>query len=142
MIGDYAYNKHHGKNIRLTPYDFFTHTHNEFGEQELAPFANPTIGRDLEPIPLEKIHLAKNGFEVRDADDMEFCYKDGYEVKVIFDDGCIIYEQDGQTPYTVIPPSIFLTIEFAEKSLQMPIEYIHELQQAMRVMGCDKEIEL
>ena len=52
MIGDWVYNKHHGKNIRFTHYDFFTHTHNDFGEQELAPFAKPTTGRDLEPIPL------------------------------------------------------------------------------------------
>ena len=143
MVGDWVYNKHHGKNIRLTQYDFFTHTHNEFSEQELAPFAKPTFGRDLEPIPLEKIHLAKNGFEVRDGtDDMEFFYNDGYEVKVMFDEGCVIYEQDGKTIFTKIPPSIFLVIEFAEKSLQMPIEYIHELQQTMRIMGCDKEIEL
>lgn len=89
---------------------------------------------DIRPIPLEKIHLAKNGFDVRyDTDDMEFFYNDGYEVKVIFDDGL---------PEDNIPPIIFLTIEFAEKDIAMPIEYVHELQQAMRIMGCDKEIEL
>ena len=98
---------------------------------------------DIRPIPLEKIHLAKNGFEVRDGtDDMEFFYNEGYEVKVMFDEGCVIYEQDGKTIFDEIPPSILLVIEFAEKSLQMPIEYVHELQQAMRIMGCDKEIEL
>lgn len=134
MVGDWVYNKHHGKNIRLTPYDFFTHTHNEFGEQGLAPFAKPTIGRDLEPIPLEKIHLTKNGFEAREeTDDTEFYYYDCYEINVSFDEG--ISEEN-------IPPIIFLTIEFAEKSIAMPIEYVHELQQAMRIMGCDKEIGL
>lgn len=61
-IGDWVYNKHHGKNIRLTPYDFFTHTHNDFGEQELAPSAKPTIGRDLEPIAVTPEFLLKNGF--------------------------------------------------------------------------------
>ena len=97
----------------------------------------------FEPIQLEKIHLDKNGFEVRDGtDDMEFFYNEGYEVKVMFDEGCVIYEQDGKTIFDEIPPSIFLVIEFAEKSLQMPIEYVHELQQAMRIIGCDKEIEL
>lgn len=134
MIGDWVYNKHHGKNIKLTPYDFFTHTHNEFGEQELAPFAKPTIGRDLEPIPLTKVHLTKNGFKAREeTDDTEFYYYDCYEINVSFNEG--LPEED-------IPPVTFLTIEFAEKSLQMPIEYVHEIQQAMRIMGCDKEIEL
>ena len=88
----------------------------------------------LKPIPLEKIHLAKNGFEAREeTDDTEFYYYDCYEINVSFDEGL---------PEDDIPPVIFLTIEFAEKSIAMPIEYVHELQQAMRIMGCDKEIEL
>jgi len=88
----------------------------------------------LKPIPLEKIHLAKNGFEAREeTDDTEFYYYDCYEINVSFDEGL---------PADNIPPIIFLTIEFAEKSIAMPIEYVHELQQAMRIMGCDKEIEL
>jgi len=89
---------------------------------------------DIKPIPLKKIHLAKNGFEAREeTDDTEFYYYDCYEINVSFDEG--IPEED-------IPPVIFLTIEFAEKSLCMPIEYVHELQQTMRIMGCDKTIEL
>ena len=89
---------------------------------------------DIKPIPLKKIHLAKNGFEAREeTDDTEFYYYDCYEINVSFDEG--LPEED-------IPPVIFLTIEFAEKSLCMPIEYVHELQQAMRIMGCDKKIEL
>lgn len=134
MVGDLVYNKHHRKNIRLTQFDFFTHTHNDFGEQELAPFAKPTFGRDLEPIALQKIHLIKNGFKAREeTDDTEFYYYDCYDINVSFDE-CL--------PEYDIPPIIFLTIEFAEKSLRMPIEYVHELQQAMRIMDCDKEIEL
>lgn len=134
MVGDWVYNKHHGKNIRLTPYDFFTHTHNEFGEQGLASFTKPTIGRDLEPIPLEKIHLTKNSFEATNESDTEFVYGDGgFEVRVEFDEGLEVAN---------IPPCIYLRIEFAEKELVMPIEYLHQLQQAMRIMGCDKEIEL
>ena len=86
------------------------------------------------PIPLEKIHLTKNGFKAREyTDDTEFYYYDCYEINVSFDEG--ISEEN-------IPPIIFLTIEFAEKSIAMPIEYVHELQQAMRIMGCDKEIKL
>jgi hypothetical protein len=100
MIGDWVYNKHHEKNIRLTQYDFFTHTHNDFGEQKLAPFAKPTIGSDLEPIPLEKIHLVKNGFKVREySDDTEYFYHDGYRINVDFNEGL---------PADNIPPTIFL----------------------------------
>ena len=128
MIGDWVYNKHHRKDIKITQYDFFTHTHNEFGEQELAPFAKPTFGRDLEPIALKRIHLTKNGFKATNAEDTEFVYRDGYEIKVMIDE--------------YISDSMFLSIEFAEKNIWMPIEYVHELQQAMRIMGCDKEIEL
>ncbi len=131
MIGDCVYNKHHGKNIRLTQYDFFTHTHNEVGEQELMPCMRPTSGRDLEPIVLKRIHLTKNGFKATNAEDTEFVYRDGYEIKVSFDEGF---------PEDDIPPIIFLTIEFAEKSIAMPIEYVHELQHAMRLFGIKKEI--
>jgi hypothetical protein len=132
MVGDWVYNKHHGKNIRLTQYDFFIHTHNEFGAQEFMPCARPTSGRDLEPIPLQRIHLAKNGFKADETDEI-FTYQDGYEIRVSFVDG---NKELGLEPY------IYLNIEFAEKLLSKEIEYVHELQQAMRIMGCDKEIEL
>lgn len=128
MIGDWVYNKHHRKNIKITQYDFFTHTHNEFGEQELIPGMRLTSGRDLEPIVLKRIHLTKNGFEATNVEDTEFVYRDGYEIKVMIDE--------------YISDSMFLSIEFAEKNIWMPIEYVHELQQAMRIMGCDKEIKL
>ena len=89
---------------------------------------------DLEPIPLQRIHLIKNGFKVREySDDTEFYYSDCYEINVSFDEGL---------PEDDIPPVIFLTIEFAEKNIAMPIEYVHELQQAMSIMDCEKEIEL
>lgn len=88
---------------------------------------------DIEPIPLEKIHLAKNGFKPTDETDMRFVYRDGYEICVFFDD---TFKERG------IPPCIILRINFAEKTIIMPFEYVHELQQAMRIMGCDKEIEL
>ena len=38
--------------------------------------------------------------------------------------------------------TIFLSINFAEKELRMPILYVHELQHAMRLFGIEKEIEL
>lgn len=87
-----------------------------------------------EPIPLEKIHLTKNGFKVRVySDDTEYFYHDGYRINVYFNEGL---------PVDNIPPTIYLSIDFAEKDIAMPIEYVHELQQAMRIIGCDKEIIL
>ena len=86
----------------------------------------------IKPIPLEKIHLAKNRFTA-DEEDETFIYEDGYEVRVTFDGGCKELE---------LEPYIYLNINFAEKHLSMEIENLHQLQQAMRIMGCDKEIEL
>lgn len=89
---------------------------------------------DIRPIQLEKIHLIKNGFKVREySDDTEYFYHDGYRINIDFNEGL---------PADDIPPTIFLSIDFAEKDIAMPIEYVHELQHAMRIMGCDKEIEL
>lgn len=87
-----------------------------------------------EPIPLKRVHLTKNGFECREhTDNTEFFYNDGYQVNVGFDAGL---------PEKGIPPCIFLNIDFAEKSVCMPIEFVHELQNAMMLSGCDKKIEL
>lgn len=82
----------------------------------------------FEPIPLKKLHLTKNGFKPTDETDMRFVYRDGYEIKVMIDE----YIRD----------SMFLSIEFAEKNIWMPIEYVHELQHAMRLFGIEKEIKL
>lgn len=83
---------------------------------------------EVNPITLKKVHLTHNGFKAADAEETEFVYRDGYEVKVVIDE----YIRD----------LMFLSIEFADKYIWMPIEYVHELQQAMRIMGCDKTIEL
>lgn len=83
---------------------------------------------EVNPITLKKVHLTHNGFKATNAEDTEFVYRDGYEIKVMIDE----YIRD----------SVFLSIEFADKNIWVPIEYVHELQQAMHIMGCDKEIEL
>ena len=82
----------------------------------------------IEPIPLKRIHLTKNGFRATNAEDTEFVYRDGYEVKVMIEEDLV--------------DAIFLSIEFAERNMWKEIEYVNELQQAMRIMGCDKEIEI
>ncbi len=137
MVGDWVYNKHHGKNIRLTQYNFFTHTHNEFGEQKLTPFANPTFGRDLEPIPLKPEILEKNGF-TRDPY-WHHCDKDfgNYTISVQLGYGNKIeYIKIAEKGVDNVEPSertkMYLTHVF----------YIHQLQQAMRLCGILKQIQL
>lgn len=87
----------------------------------------------LRPIPLSKVHLVKNGFEVADYCDDVFIYRDGYEVKVIFDSGI---------PVLGVEPYVMLSIDFAEKTLKMEVEYLHTLQKAMMLFEVDKEIEI
>ena len=137
MVGDLVFNKHHRKNIRLTQYDFFTHTHNEFGEQELAPFAKPTIGRDLEPIPLtpeifEKLGFVRNlywhHFD-RDYDNFSVCIQLGYANRIEY----IKIAEKGKD--NVIPSErtkLYLT----------HIKYLHQLQHALKLCGIEKEIHL
>ena len=83
---------------------------------------------ECKPIPLKRIHLTKNGFRATNVEDTEFVYRDGYEVKVMIEEDFV--------------DVIFLSIEFAERNIWKEIEYLHELQQAMSIMGCDEEIEL
>ena len=78
--------------------------------------------------------LEKNGFRVReDTDDTEYYYYDGYRINVDFYEGL---------PEDDIPPTIFLSIDFAEKDITMPIEYVHELQRALRLFKINKDIVL
>lgn len=89
------------------------------------------------PIPIQRIHLTKNGFKAKDADDCVFVYSDGYVITVHFDDEIIDKGNNIQ-----IPATVFLRIDFAEKDMCMEIKYLHELQHAMKLFGIDKEIEL
>ena len=87
----------------------------------------------LEPIPLKRVHLTKNGFKATDPDDTTFVLKDGYEVEVTFDRG--IEEME-------IPPTIYLSIKFADAEYWKTIDYVHQLQHAMRMFDIEKEISL
>jgi hypothetical protein len=132
MIGDWVYNKHHGKNIRLTQYDFFTHTHNDFGEQELAPFAKPTIGRDLEPIPLTPEILEKNGFRITFEGELHTTYFrdiENYHTEVkIGKDGT--YQK------------LSMLDGFGNSVTIIACNFVHELQHALRLCKIKKEIKL
>lgn len=90
--------------------------------------------RYIKPIPLCRVHLVKNGFKVQDADDALFIYKDNEcKISIRFDNSC-----EGMG----LPPVIFMSIEGADFDMNKPVEYVHELQQAMKVLGIEKNIEL
>ena len=129
MIGDFVYCKPHKRCAKVYRID----QANGKGNGWIAAIDGDFSEDRYVPIPLQKIHLTKNGFEPVDEDDRVFVFSDGYRIEIVFDDGI---------PQMSIPPSVYMTIEFAEKELDMPIEYVHQLQQAMRLFEIEKEIEL
>ena len=118
MIGDWVYNKHHKKNIQITPYDFFTHRHHPSGRQYFIGEPELVSGRDLEPIPLTPEILEKNGFsENYRAHDLSYAQSCGDVI------GIHIYGTNGLME-------------------EMYFKYVHELQHALRLCGIEKEIKL
>lgn len=146
MIGDWVYNTHHKKNIKITPYDFFTHGHLN-GHQYIMGLGTPCLGRDLEPIPLTPEILEKNGFYLGNTaseedfcgavgcgyPDSGWCFDEGAgEIKIIFpnetDGGLIrLDDQSGDR---------HLELVFVEPIM------VHELQHCLKLVGIDKEINL
>ena len=95
-----------------------------------------TFGNDedtianFEPIPLTKEILENNGFI---NDKAIFVYED--ETKVV-----TFFSKENNRPYC---NSSFINIDCGCVTLnELPIEYVHELQHALRLCGIEKEIEL
>lgn len=87
----------------------------------------------LKPIPLTPDILEKNGFERKD-DGIRLVYReDGFVIRVYF----LTLVLEGE-----VFKDIHMSMDFAEKDMRMPIEYVHELQHALRLFGVEKEIEL
>jgi hypothetical protein len=128
MIGDWIYQKHHRRYERWSKADWFVQANGHILDR-------PVMGKDIEPIPLKRIHLTKNGFRAVDDSDCEFVYKDGYKISVIFMDGETV---DG----VELSPFISLSVTFAEKDLWMQVEYVHQLQHALKLLEVDKDIVL
>ena len=121
MIGDWVYNKHHKKNIQITPYDFFTHGHLPTGRQYFIGEPELVSGRDLEPIPLTPEILKKNKFVKRDT-----WYEWVHYEKFPFIDFTLQEDEDG----------FHLDLPNAR------INYVHELQHALKLCKVEKEIVL
>lgn len=126
MLGDWVYNTYHKKNIKITPYDFFTHGHLN-GHQYIMGLGTPCLGRDLEPIPLTPEILEKNGFKYNDEEVYDDC---------IWSDGNIMLRLE----YGF---RIVVTNDFDDESTNRTpfvLRYVHQLQHALRLCGIDKEI--
>ena len=128
MIGDYVKDSRNGNILKV----YGIH---DGGISVLLPNGEVAAYYEsiLEPIPLKRVHLTKNGFCAKDAQDIEFVFKNGYEIMVEFDGG---YSEMN------IPPIISLSIQFAEKDLWMQCDYVHILQKAMRLFEIPKQIKL
>ena len=122
MIGYTVYDTHHGENIKITAYDFFTHGHHLNGIQYITPSSKPSLGKDLEPIPLTKEILEKNGLG-SDYEDY-FTEDKHYNLEI-----------------SVVEDEIRWTINQNEYSI-VRLQYVHELQHALKLCGINKEIEL
>lgn len=139
MIGDWVYNKHHKKNIQITPYDFFTHGHLPSGRQYFIGEPELVSGRDLEPIPLTPEILEKNGFVNRKNSG-----------------AFIVYAEESYSNQTVEVTLFNVESEFRNIQLHicesygpqetmlhlMECNYVHELQHVFRSCGIKKEIVL
>lgn len=114
MIGDWVFNKFLNKNIKITPYDFF------------SKYPKVIEGNDLEPIPLTEEIIEKNGFEY---DDTNIGWRLGTHDFMI-ELGHIPFEEDED----------YLFVWVADKRARL--DYVHELQHALRLCGIEKETQL
>ena len=133
FIGAWVYNAHHKKNIQITPYDFFTHRHDENGVQHLKHHSIPRTGNDLYPIPITPEILEKNGFSRIDIEgNIKQSETGGFYVWYEIDSNILGIEKDTST----------YAGESSETLMKLRIFNVHELQAAMRLCGIDKEIVL
>lgn len=127
MIGDWVFNAHHGENIQITPYDFFTHGHFEDGRY-IPTGVTPSNGWDLEPIPLTPEILEKNGFELGGILKNTYSVGDSNYTITIGKNG------RGQCDIMNHLFHIGVTMECCGT--------VHELQHALRLCGIKKEIKI
>lgn len=134
-VGNWVYNKHHGRAIQITPFDFFTHTHKE-EKQCFAGNPNIVSGKDFEPIAITPEILEKNGFEKREFINEVNCkeeywiYCNDYYSLVISEINDGLYK---------VEHHIEELINLIER---LYISYVHQLQNALTLCGIEKEIEL
>ena len=128
MIGDWVYDTHNRQNGRVQ----------EIGSGMVMLNCNDLYEFDeIEPIPLTKEILEKNGFSHNEIWHNSYVDIENYHIDVQFGYGGkvdnIRIRENGKD--SVIPSE--------KTNLYLShIEYLHELQHAMKLCGIEKEIEL
>ena len=136
-VGDWVYNEHHKKNIQITPYDFFTHGHDEDGVQYLSIAPKQTSGRDLQGVPITKEILEKNGFIEIEEDIYKCCVGEVYIEICIYKPMFIYIGARVITPDEVYDADISSTAKANGGDF-----FVHDLQHALRLCGINKKIIL
>jgi hypothetical protein len=132
MIGDWVYNTFHKENICITPYDFFVHGHDEYGDQYLNCSCKPCLGRDLEPIPLTEEFFEKNGFKKVDYDYLE--------PNLLFE------SDDKRIQITDVNNSgdgywyVHVDNEDYDTIGRCDVKYVHQFQQLLRLCGYEMDV--
>jgi len=127
MIGDWVYNTHNQQNERVQ----------EIGSGLVMLDYNDLYEYDeIEPIPLTLEILEKNGFKPYILEGhLETVYACQDVSKAVSDELYALWPyQDG---------SFYLLLRVDGKDMvRMDVHYIHQLQQALRLCGIEKEIDL
>lgn len=132
MIGDWVYNKHHKKNIKLTPYDFFTHGHLTDGTQYFTDNPKLISGNDFEPIPITKEILEKNGFVIKKKWAQLGNFGDSPLIMWHFEDDKFLHDYKNELEIH--------QNDTGKVHVTVPCEYVHQLQHAMRLCGIAEKI--
>lgn len=128
-VGNWVYNKHHGKAIQITPFDFFTHTHNKEGKQCLVGNPNLVSGKDFEPIPISPEILKKNGWQLSEYSSATLVFENKIVVVEFYESGTQL--------------RIFKRAEDEDlQILDISVSGVHQLQNALILCKINKEIEL
>jgi hypothetical protein len=130
MIGDWVYNIHNRQNERVE----------EIGSRFVMLSYNDLYEYDeIEPIPLTKDILIKNGFSSLTDEMFSACETETYsnqELKIYLSHiGC---------EYNPVQLVVYMGYEPQERVVlrMMPCQYVHELQHAFRLCKIKKEIKL
>lgn len=103
----------------------------DLGNEEVGLDGEIDIFENIIPIPLTSEILEKNGFEVSSE-----------HVRYYFEEEGEKYEFVLRKMYYINPPKVQKGWAFYAFNVLTLVDYVHELQHALRLCGIDKEITL
>lgn len=132
QIGDWV--NYRGTNIQVSSlYDKGGSNEIGWGDKE-STWVN---GRCIEPIPLTEEILEKNGFKImRNQQSYEYRGYPNGDFEVV--DKCSVFFNQQRKPPFMLQVIRLLKLSTEEK-INLHVQYIHQLQQAFRLLGIEKE---